>query len=114
MKRRDSVRLSFALLLLFCAPHATSAQVVWEGDVSSDAGNPANWSTNSVPDGTSNVEFRSGDNGVVDVSGDATWNSIFFNSAGPTTINGSGTIMLNGSWRDKFSFLCRWTAFVDN
>ena len=97
MKRRDFVRLSFALFLLFCVSQFTSAQVVWEGDVSSDAGNPANWSTNSIPDGTSNVEFRTGDNGVVDVAGDATWNSIFFNSAGPTTINGSGTITLNGS-----------------
>jgi hypothetical protein len=97
MNRRDFVRLSFALLVLSCVSKFASAQFVWEGDVSSDAADPANWNTNSIPDGTSNVEFRTGTNGVVDVSGDATWNTIFFNSAGPTTINGSGTITLNGT-----------------
>ena len=97
MNRRDFVRLSFALLVLSCVSQFAFAQVVWEGDVSSDAADPANWNTNSIPDGTSNVEFRTGTNGDVDVSGDATWNSIFFNSAGPTTINGSGTITLNGT-----------------
>jgi hypothetical protein len=97
MNRRDFVRLSFALLVLSCVSQFAVAQVVWEGDVSNDAADPANWSTNSIPDGTSNVEFRTGTNVDVDVSGDATWNSISFNSAGPTTINGSGTITLNGT-----------------
>jgi hypothetical protein len=97
MKRRDSLRIFCALFVLFCATQIASAQVVWEGDVSSDAADPANWNTNTIPDGTSNVEFRTGTNGTVDISGDVTWNSIFFNSAGPTTINGSGTITLNGS-----------------
>jgi hypothetical protein len=73
------------------------AQVVWEGNVSSDASVAANWTPATVPDGASNVEFRTGTNGVVELSSDVTWNSIFFNSAGPTTINGSGTITLNGT-----------------
>ena len=97
MKRRDFVWLLFALLFSFGASQIAPAQVVWQGDVSSDAGDPANWSTNGIPDGTSNVEFRMGENGVVNLSGDATWNRILFNSAGPTTINGSGTITLNGT-----------------
>jgi hypothetical protein len=99
------VGLALLLSLLSMAIASRSfAQVVWTGVVSSDAGDPENWDTLTVPNGNSSVEFRSGDNGVVNLSGDATWNNIFFNSAGPTTINGSGTITLNGNAVDNALF----------
>jgi hypothetical protein len=78
------------------------AQVVWIGGVSSDASDPANWDTGFVPNSASAVTFRSGDNGTVNLSGDATWNSITLNSAGATTINGTGTITLSPSSGNAF------------
>ena len=72
-----------------------SFAVVWIGGVSSDASDPANWDTGTVPTSASLVEFRSGDNGTVNIAGNVTWNRIVFNSAGPTTINGTGTITLS-------------------
>lgn len=99
----NSRALLALLVSVVCGSIASDgvAQVLWVGSVSSDASDPANWSTGTVPDGSSNVEFRGGDNGFVDVSGDPTWNSIFFNSAGPTTVNGFGTITINGTGSDN-------------
>ncbi|MDR0450965.1 MAG: hypothetical protein LBH26_06840, partial [Treponema sp.] len=47
--------LSFLLLLLPLA--AGAAPVIWEGTSSNDWSNPANWSTNSVPVSTDDVEI---------------------------------------------------------
>jgi hypothetical protein len=103
MNYRDLWVLLLSVVCL-CNARLAFAQVAWVGSVSNDATDPANWSTSTVPDGTSDVEFRGGDNGTIDVAGSPTWNSIFFNSAGPTTVNGSGTITLNGNAKENAIF----------
>jgi hypothetical protein len=79
--------------LLLISP--SFAQVVWLGSTSSDAGDPTNWDTGTVPTSASAVHFRSGDNGTVNLWGDVTWNNIELNDGGATTINGAGTITLS-------------------
>ncbi|WP_146564690.1 hypothetical protein [Posidoniimonas corsicana] len=72
-------------------------QAVWQGGVSSDAADALNWTTGSLPNGATDVELRTGENADLNLASDATWNTLFFNSAGETTINGAGTLTLNSS-----------------
>lgn len=84
--------------LSLCSTHAWAADVGWDGAIDSDASNGANWVGGSAPTGSDRAVFRNGDNGVADLgAANVSWNQIFFNSAGSTTINGSGTITLTAS-----------------
>jgi fibronectin-binding autotransporter adhesin len=86
-----------ALTLVVLLPGFASAQVVWDNSAANNAWNTgSNWSTGSVPNSASNVQFNATETDAVvnniNLSGNRYANSLTFNNVDDTfsILNGSG------------------------
>jgi hypothetical protein len=103
------MRLLLAPLLLLSAEGAW-AQTIWNGNVDSDWGKPANWSA-GVPDANAKVTIPDAANDPV-ISGVALANSVLVEAGGALTIQAAGNLTINGS--DVYTTPFNTTATLNN
>jgi autotransporter-associated beta strand protein len=96
--RRRCVAVSILIATEVLFPVNASAQVVWDNDNGNNRwGTGSNWSTNSVPTGTSDVEFNATDDNAtvsdIQLRADRSANSLTFNNVNDNfgLIDGTGT-----------------------
>jgi len=92
--------LSVSSLLVLATPHAFAAQIVWEGDVSSDPTVGGNWTGGSAPTSSDEAVFPSDAvNTTVTFPSSVTYASMSFTDDGGSntyTLDGTGPLTLTG------------------
>lgn len=84
-------------------PDNSANQTVWNGNVSSDWSNAANW-CNSLPSTTISAYIPSGRPNSPQISGSATVNDLVITAGTSLSISGSNQLEVSGDWQNDGTF----------